>query len=202
MQYKLKIICSELLDFNTDSSQVITSCKRRNVFTGVCLFTGVGISVWYHFLSGWLGPMFLLGVSISGLIFLLVGGRRSLSRGISVWGDVCPRGSCQGNPRTVTSERYASYWNAFLFEECFVLRFYSMNVVNNFKNSVKQHNVTVGRNRQSFKINHHWLSQYFVSSTISIPAHSTTGRHSIFQPLVQPLDLALNRAVPLQAYMP
>ena len=35
--------------------------------------------------------------------------------GISVKGDLCPGGLCQGDPCTATCGRYASYWNAFLF---------------------------------------------------------------------------------------
>ena len=52
-----------------------------------------------------------------------VGG--SLSRGVSVQGvsvqeGLCPGGLCQGDPRTVKSGRYASYWNAFLLFCVFV----------------------------------------------------------------------------------
>ena len=52
--------------------------------------------------------------------------RGSLSRGVSVWGGPLSRGSLSGGglsrgvsvrktPYTVTSGRYASHWNAFLF---------------------------------------------------------------------------------------
>ena len=86
-------------------------------------------------------------------------GKGGLSRGVSVqgvyaWGVSVRGASIRETPRMVMSGRYASYWNAFLIEECFVLRYYSMNVVNNLKNSVKQHNVIAGRNWQSLKINH------------------------------------------------
>ena len=59
----------------------------------------------------------------------------SLSRGVSVWGYLCPGGLCPGglcpgglcqgglwhgdSPQTVTSGRYISYWNAFLLYHTF-----------------------------------------------------------------------------------
>ena len=49
----------------------------------------------------------------------------SLSRGVSVQRGLCPegvsvqRGLCQGDPHTVMCGRYASYWNAFLFNEIY-----------------------------------------------------------------------------------
>ena len=59
----------------------------------------------------------------------------SLSRGVSVQGGLCPGGFCpgglcpgvvsvqgglyQGDPRTIMSGQYASYWNAFLFGSAF-----------------------------------------------------------------------------------
>ena len=56
------------------------------------------------------GQSLVQGVSVHG-------GGGSLSRGISVQGGVCLGGLCHGDtPRMVTSRRYASYWNAFLFE--------------------------------------------------------------------------------------
>ena len=75
----------------------------------VILFTGGGLG---------LGP----GGSLSQGGLCLGG---SLSGGVSVWGGLCLGGSisggisvqgglCHGDPRTVTSGRYASYWNAFL----------------------------------------------------------------------------------------
>ena len=125
-------------------------------------------------------------VSVSGLMFLRGGvyvqgilSRGFLSR-LSLPEGCLSEGVLSGKPPVrSTSGWYASYWNTFLFEECFVLRFYSMNAVNNFKNSVEQHSVIAGRNWQSLKINLHRLSQYFVSSTISIPAHSTTNWQAI-----------------------
>ena len=97
--YNLQIIvcCLETI-FLLPANEVCES----NVFTGVCLFTGEGVSV-------------------------------QLSRGVSVWG-LCPgclssggisvRGgevSVQGDPHTVKSGRYASYWNALLFKSFFLL---------------------------------------------------------------------------------
>ena len=68
------------------------------VFTGVCLYTG-GISVW---------RIFVQVVSVWGGVSVQVGG--SLSKGVL----------CQGDPRTVTSGWYASYWNAFLLSRPFI----------------------------------------------------------------------------------
>ena len=57
----------------------------------------------------------------------------SLSRGVSVQGGLCPggvsvhggsvsmRGLCQGDPHMVKTGRYASYWNASLFQNAFGL---------------------------------------------------------------------------------
>ena len=39
-----------------------------------------------------------------------------LSGGVSVQRGSLSGGLCQGDPRTVTYGRYASYWNAFLFQ--------------------------------------------------------------------------------------
>ena len=60
--------------------------------------------------------MFLqVSVCLGGVSVSVQGG--SLSRGVSVQRGLCPRGSLlQTPPRTVTSGRYASYWNAFLFD--------------------------------------------------------------------------------------
>ena len=85
----------------------------RRVSGWGCLSRGV---------SGW-------GVSVQGGLCpeggLCPGG--SLPGGVSVpgggggQGDLCPggslsgRGLCHGDPPMVTSGRYASYWNAFLF---------------------------------------------------------------------------------------
>ena len=55
----------------------------------------------------------------------------SLSRGVSVqelsvqgvvsvWGSQSKEGLCQGDPHTVTSGQYASYWNAFLLYYCYL----------------------------------------------------------------------------------
>ena len=60
-------------------------------------------------------------VCSQGGLGLCTGGG-SLSKGVSVQGGPCPGGLCQGDPpdrdpppRTVTSGRYASYWNVLLF---------------------------------------------------------------------------------------
>ena len=44
-----------------------------------------------------------------------VQGEGSLSRGGLCQGGLCPGSLCQGDPRTVKSGRYASYWIAFLY---------------------------------------------------------------------------------------
>ena len=81
----------------------------------VILFTGgVSVSV--------LGGSLSRGVSVPGGLHpwgvSVLGG---LCPGeVSVWGGLCPGGVCpgggvcHGDPCTVMSERYASYWNAFL----------------------------------------------------------------------------------------
>ena len=94
-------------------------------------------------------PVWLTGLCLWSHVPSVKGG--DLSRGVSVqgvyaWGVSVRGGSIRETPRMVMSGRYASYWNAFLIEECFVLRYYSMNVVNNLKNSMKQHNIIAARN--------------------------------------------------------
>ena len=75
------------------------------VFTDVCLFTGWGGRSW----------SLSVGVTVRG---------GSPSRGVSVQGALCleglyaGRGVCPGETETsctVTSGRYASYWNVFVF---------------------------------------------------------------------------------------
>ena len=84
-----------------------------NVFTGLSAhraISGQGGS-----LSG--GGSLSRGVSVSGV---------TVQRGLCSAGGSLPRGPlsgeslfsgdlCRGDPRTVKSRRYASYWNAFLF---------------------------------------------------------------------------------------
>ena len=106
-----------------------TKLWEGNVFTPVCDSVHGGVSLSRVSLCpGW--------VSVQGALYpwgLCPGG--SLSRGVSVQGvsvqgvsvqgglcpgGLCPGGSlswgiCQGDPRTVKSRQYASYWNAFLF---------------------------------------------------------------------------------------
>ena len=97
------------------------------VFTGVLsVHRGVSVSVWRRVS---LQVVSVQGGSLSRVV--------SIQGGVSVWGvsvqgGLCPggslsrgslsRGVCQGDPpdrapppHTVTSGRYASYWNAFLF---------------------------------------------------------------------------------------
>ena len=64
----------------------------------------------------WLtGLMFLLGVSVSGPMFL--------PEGVFVQGFSVQVGLGPGrDPPTVTSGRYASYWNSFLFSTSFCCR--------------------------------------------------------------------------------
>ena len=92
------------------------------VFTGVLsVHRGVSVSVWRRVS---LQVVSVQGGSLSRVVSIQGGGLclgglcpgGSLSRGVSVQGD------CQGDPpdrapppHTVTSGRYASYWNAFLF---------------------------------------------------------------------------------------
>ena len=90
-----------------------TKLRQGNVFTPVCHSVHRGeVSVQGGLcLGGSLSRevsfqgVSVLGVSVQG--GLCPGG--SMSRGVSVWREVSVR------PHTVTSGRYASYWNAFLF---------------------------------------------------------------------------------------
>ena len=88
----------------------------------VILFTGGGLGL----CAGGSLRSLSRGVSILGGLCP----RGVFVPGVSVWGGLCPRGSppgldglcpgglCHGDPpRTATSGRYASYWNAFLFLE-------------------------------------------------------------------------------------
>ena len=91
-------------------------CPGRSLSGGLCFLRCSSV-------HGGLG--LCLGVSVRGSL-----SRGSLSRevsvqGVSIWGSLskggfCPGGLCQGDPRTVTSGRYASYWNAFLFKSSFL----------------------------------------------------------------------------------
>ena len=117
--------------------KIITTRKRSlgqgNVFRSMSVHGG-RVSVWCHFLSGFLvpcsfwgylslvpcsflgvsvsGPMFFRrGISVSGLMFLPGG---FLSHPMFLLGGPCPGGSGQRPPHIVKSRWYASYWNAFL----------------------------------------------------------------------------------------
>ena len=96
-------------------------CPGRSLSRGVPLqgegvsLRGISVSVQRLSVLGGLCPVqrgvSLQGVSVGGGGLCpggsLFGGRGSLSRGVSVQGDL----------PTVTSGRYASYWNAFLFHK-------------------------------------------------------------------------------------
>ena len=82
------------------------SLGQGNIFTCVCLSTGLGVSV-----QGGLCPG---RVSVQG---------GSLSRTVSVQGGSVQLDLCQGNPRKVKSRPYASFWNAFLSSCCCIFLF-------------------------------------------------------------------------------
>ena len=114
-------------------------CEGK-VFTGVCLSTGGSLSR-----EG--GESLSRGISVQGVsaqvalsrgsLYMgsLSRGRGSLSRGgslcpgegvcvqgresLSRGGGLCPGGLCQGDPHTIKSGHYASYWNIFLFNNSF-----------------------------------------------------------------------------------
>ena len=74
--------------------------QPANEVWGKVIFSQACLSV--HGGGGCLCP----GVSVKG---------GSLSRGLGSLGGLCPGSLCQGDPRTVKSGRYASYWIAFLY---------------------------------------------------------------------------------------
>ena len=99
------------------SSKVTLRVGQGNIFRSVCHSIHMGGLCMMSF-PVWLpGPMFLLGGLWSNVP----------SWGVSVEEDLCPRGLCtrgisvkvvsvwEGLPDMVKSGRYASYWNAFLF---------------------------------------------------------------------------------------
>ena len=89
-----------------------------------CFFQKGGLCSWSHIPSSRGEGLCTGRVSVRGMGSGSLSGGWGLcpGDGVSVQGGLCPvkevfvqGGLCQGDPRTVKSGQYASYWNAFLF---------------------------------------------------------------------------------------
>ena len=126
--HNLHVYDSNFLPLHTKRTICFFTARKRSIgqgngFTHVCHSVHGGVSVPACTTGHMTGRYLSRGVSVQGRGSL---SEESLSMGVSVWGvsiygGLCPGGSLSGgslperDPPTVTSGRYASYWNAFVF---------------------------------------------------------------------------------------